>query len=55
MMIMMCMCYIYKYSNFTVNRDHCYKSKETKVVTYTCRYCRGLVIAVEIVVLVHII
>ena len=29
-------------SNFRVNRDHSYnKSKETRVVTYACRYTSG--------------
>ena len=30
-----------KITNFTVNRDHSYKIKETGVVTYTCRYSSG--------------
>ena len=27
-----------KISNFTVDRDHSIKSKETKVIAYTCRF-----------------
>ena len=32
--------------NFTVNRNHSYKSKETRVVTYTCRYSSGHLIPI---------
>ena len=32
--------YMYK-ENFTVDMDHNKKSKETRVVTYTCRYSSG--------------
>ena len=27
-----------KINNFTVNKDHSYKNKETGIVTYACRY-----------------
>ena len=33
-----------KYSNFTINRCHGYKRKETSAVTYTCRYSSGYLI-----------
>ena len=35
-----------KISDFTVDRDHTYKSKETRVITYTCRYSSGLLIPI---------
>ena len=37
---------IFNYSNFAVNRDHSFKSKETRVITYTCRYFRGNLIPI---------
>jgi len=35
-----------KSCNFTVNRDHINKSKETRVVAYTSRYSSGQLIPI---------